>query len=412
MASQFRWLHDDAINGKTELADSSSWNSYDDRSGPPSWFWPPILVLWFVLLCLVPDPRPLGAPDWAVNWIRSLIEISEPAARAVATIVLRAVGVMLTSILLSLWLSRVRLAIAAPMVLLGTIVLTIASMWINLNYFPITVQIQLAILSAIVGSLIGMILRRSLLAIAVLIVFLTALFVWGTSTGISDDLDRSARAVGLHVLEHADEIPDGDEGFIELVRIAFQFSAENSTGNGSVESNKAAILALGVILGEEHIASVAGREIDGGRRAEIDKLDQRISIRGRTDLTRHFWVSAALAVLTDQSRSMDVGIVKELMDTTEGGSGFSFVDLTADRAGTLFAGVATKNSRSADNFLAEIKRGIEVADFFPEIDGLPQGLNRDDFRKQYGGLGGTETTKIVEEIRSRLAQCSLLEYGK
>ena len=167
---------------------------------------------------------------------------------------LRAVGVMLTSILLSLWLSRVRLAIAAPMVLLGTIVLTIASMWINLSYFPITVQIQLAILSAIVGSLIGMILRRSLLAIAVLIVFLTALFVWGTSTGISDDLDRSARAVGLHVLEHADEIPDGDEGFIELVRIAFQFSAENSTGNGSVESNKAAILALGVILGEEHIA--------------------------------------------------------------------------------------------------------------------------------------------------------------
>ena len=167
-----------------------------------------MLVLWFVLLCLVPDPRPLGAPDWAVNWIRSLIEISEPAARAVATILLRAVGVMLTAILLSLSLSRVRLAIAAPLVLGGTIVMTIASMWINLSYFPITVQIQLAILSAIVGSLLGMILRRSVLAIFVLIVFLTALFVWGTSTGISDDLDRSARAVGLHVLEHADEIPD------------------------------------------------------------------------------------------------------------------------------------------------------------------------------------------------------------
>ena len=256
-----------------------------------------------------------------------------------------------------------------------------------------------------------MILRRSVLAIFVLIVFLTALFVWGTSTGISDDLDRSARAVGLHVLEHADEIPDGDKGFIELVRIAFEFSAENSTGNGSVESNKAAILALGVILGEEHIASVAGREIDGGRRSEIDKLDQRISLRGRTDLTRHFWVSAALAVLTDQSRSMDVGIAKELMDATAGGSGFSFVDLTADRAGTLFAGVATKNSKSADNFLARIKQGIEVADFFPEVDGLPQGLNRDDFRKKYGGLGGAGTTKIVEEIRSRLADCSLLEFG-
>jgi len=276
---------------------------------------------------------------------------------------------------------------AAPVVLCGTIVLSVLAMWINLRYFPITVQIQIAIASSIVGSMIGMILRRSVTALVVLIMFLTSLFVWGTATGISDDLDRSARAVGLHVLERADEISRGDQGFTELVQIAFNFAADNSRGGDAVEANKAAILALGVILGE-------------------------VTLRGRNDLTRHFWLSAALAVLSDQGRSMDVGIAKELIDATPGGSGFSFVDLTADRGGTLFAGVATKSPQSAARFQARVKLGIEIADFFPEVDDLPEGLTRYEFRTKFGGLGGTETRRITAEIQSRLAKCNLLELDE
>ncbi len=97
------------------------------------------------------------------------------------------------------------------------------------------------------------------------------------------------------------------------------------------------------------------------------------------------------------------------MDATEGGSGFSFVDLTANRAGTLFTGVATKSAQSARELQLKIRRVVEIAEFFPEIDGLPEGISRDEFQNQYGGLGGAETSRIVEEIRNRLAQCSLLE---
>ena len=39
----------------------------------------------------------------------------------------------------------------------------------------------------------------------------------------------------------------------------------------------------------------------------------------------------------------------EMMDATEGGSGFSFDDLAADRAGTLLAIAATKNTANARN---------------------------------------------------------------
>lgn len=395
---------------KSQLPYSTNSASLHNSSKHDPFIWAVLLLAWFLLIGLLPDPRPLGAPGWAVNLIRSLGGVSEPAARALATIVLRASGIGVIGILLSLALSNFRLSIAAPAVLVGTVVLAIGSMWINYGYFPITMQIQLAIVSSIVGALVGMTLRRSKISLVVLIVFLVGLFAWGTSTGISNDLDQTARATGLHLLENADDIPDADEGFMELLRTAFKFAEDNSDGTNAIQQNKAAILALGVILGEERIASVAGREIDGGRRKEIAKLYQRISIRDRKDLVRHFWVSAALTVLSDQSRSMDVGVTKELMDATAGGSGFSFVDLTADHAGTLFARVATRDVQSARDLQLKISRGIEIADLFPEITGLPEGIYRDEFQTKYGGLGGAETTKILEEIRRRLVQCPVLDF--
>jgi len=109
---------------------------------------------------------------------------------------------------------------------------------------------------------------------------------------------------------------------------------------------------------------------------------------------------------------MDVGIAKELMDATAGGSGFSFVDLTADRAGTLFATAATRDAKSARSLQVTIQKGIDTSDLFPEVKGLPEGLTRDVFQDEYGGLGGAKTNEIVEEIRRRLNTCSILATGE
>ena len=362
------------------------------------------------MLCFVPDPRPLGAPEWAVEVLRSLIGVSEPAARAVATIALRAAGVGLIGVLLSLTLSHIKLQIAVPSVLIGATLLAIVSLWVNYGYFPIFLQIQVALVSVVIGSLVGLVLRRSVIALVVLVVFSAGIFFWGTSTGISNDVYEASRATAHHVLESAAEIPDGDEGFLELLKVAFKFAEDNSHGTDAIHPNKAAILALGVILGEEKVAKVAGRPIDVGRLPEIQALCRRIELRGRNDLSRHFWVSAALAVLSDESRSMSVGITKELMDATAGGSGFSFVDLTADRAGTLFTVAATRDQNAAMALQLRIMQGVAIDDVFPEINDLPEGITRDDFQENYGGLGGAETSRIAKEIRSRLTECRLLDF--
>jgi len=371
--------------------------------------WPLVLLGWCFLLCFVPAPRPLGAFDGAAHALRATFGVSEATSRAVATIVMRASGLALTGLFLSLSLKHIPLKIAAPLAMLLAPCLAVACQWINYGYFPISLQLQMGITSAIIGALIGLILRGSGIASGVLLVLLAGLYLYGTSTSISNDLAEDARATGEYLLANAETVPDGDAGFAKLLELAFQFAEDNSHGTDPVQPNKAAILALGVILGEERVAQVAKRPINIARLSEFQSLRQRITLVGRNDLARHFWVSAALAILSDEKRSMTVGIAKEMMDTTEGGSGFSFDDLAADRAGTLLAVAATKNAANARNLQAHIRQGVVIADFFPDVEGLPSGLTRDQFQSEYGGPGGKVTLVLANEIERRLSECRALQ---
>src|SRR5262245_54870933 len=62
-----------------------------------------LLLLWMLVLWLVPDPRPLGAPAWAVAAVAAP-GLGDAAARVVATLVLRSGGLALLGALL-LWSS-------------------------------------------------------------------------------------------------------------------------------------------------------------------------------------------------------------------------------------------------------------------------------------------------------------------
>ena len=366
--------------------------------------WRGLLLVWFVLLCLVPDPRPLGAPELAVKAVNLLVTVSEPMARAFATIALRGMGLCGIGVLLVQAFGRARLKVIVPAALVLAPLIAILAQWINYTFFPIAPQVKFAVVSAVLGVLLGLALRRNRTALAALVILVVGLFVWGTSTGISDDLYDDARMTGLHVLEVADQIPAGDTGFATLMEVAFAFAEDNSHGRDPVMPHRAAILALGVILGEEKVAKVAKREVNLATLSQAQTLRQRITLHGRPDLSRHFWVSAALAVLSDDTQSMTVGIAKEMMDSA-GGSGFSFVDLTADRAGTLFALAATRDKASAHAMQARIRNGVKIEDFVPNPLDLPEGITNDDFQSEYGGLGGDKTKKIVEEIRRRLDAC-------
>lgn len=378
------------------------------RSNPERVIWGTLLLTWFIALCFIPDPRPLAAPDWAVSIVRSVTSMPEPSARAIATISLRVTGIIGLGILVSLLLASEQTKWAIPAALLAAPLLAILSLWVNYGHFPIKFQIPFAVISALIGALAGFAIRRNRIAAVALIVLVMGVFAWGASTGVSNQVDLAARAIGRHLHENTAKIPKGDKGFSTTVHAAFTFAEENSSPGDAVMANKAAIVALGVILGEEKVARVARRRINLDDLKELRRLRKRITLQNRNDLSRHFWVSAALVVLSDEKRSTTVGIGKELMDAAPGGSGFSFVDLSADRAGIRFAVLATKDARSAQKMQTRIRQELQTHDFLPEVQDLPEGLTRDEFQQIYGGLGGAKTKQILQEIERRLSTCAAL----
>ncbi len=375
------------------------------------YLWCAALVIWLIGLCFIPDPRPLSAPSWAIRIVQSTLVDSEPKARFAATVVLRTAGLGMIGILLAMSLQGLPMRWAALFVLCGTPLLAISVKWVNFGYFPIWTQLQFIILIAVFSGLAGLALRRSRVATIALVASAGLLFMWGVSTRVSVDLEQAARATGQYLLVHADEIPSGDEAFSQLLRMAFAYAEENSHGADAVFANRAAILALGVIMGDDQVVRVGRSEISTGRRGEREALRRRVTVHGRNDLPRHFAVSAALTVLADENRALTVGITKEASDSNPGGSGFSFVDMLANKSGIRLAVVATQNAESARMIQRRIDQSAGSYDFMPKFDGLPEGISSDNFQSDYGGLGGRKTVDLFQEIERRVNACDGLQVG-
>ena len=110
----------------------------------------------------------------------------------------------------------------------------------------------------------------------------------------------------------------------------------------AVQENQAVILALAQLLGGPNLQLLVNEV-----KVKPDGKTPRVTLARRPDLQQHFIYSASLHVLGNQRLSSAVGEAKELLDSVNGGSGFSFVDLLADRTGIRFAKVAVSSTQSA-----------------------------------------------------------------
>ncbi len=169
------------------------------------------------------------------------------------------------------------------------------------------------------------------------------------------------------------------------------------------EENQAAILALAMFLGhgieESFIGPVRTPEMKKYKRSR-----RKVSLGSRTDLRLHFLVSAFLKILSDRGISHTVGEFKELMDSRKGGSGFSFIDLAADRAGVSFAEMATNRSGGARRTQKHLAREIQEKMFFPDITDLPEGLTQSEFERFYQNVESNEYRALVRAIDKCIAR--------
>ena len=165
------------------------------------------LVAWLVMLCVLPDPRPLGAPDWTVQLVQRAAGIAEPRARFLATSLLRGAGVGLIGVLLAIAMSGWKSRAAVPALLIAAPLLGLAAKWINFGALPIWPQLVFILLVAFLGGLAGLALRRNWAALGALAVVTGGLAAWGASTGVCNDLFTAWQGTARHVLDAAADVP-------------------------------------------------------------------------------------------------------------------------------------------------------------------------------------------------------------
>jgi hypothetical protein len=226
--------------------------------------------------------------------------------------------------------------------------------------------------------------------------------MWG-----EDAMGELHGAVSVYIarlLEVLPKSPRGDARFAQALTTTFALARERAKSGSLVSENRAALLALGVVLGHPKLVRFLGERLDGESLATINTLRDQTTLRGRADWSRHFTVSGALTVISAVAPSDAAGLLKEELDA-DGGSGFSFADLLADRCGTTLAQLATRSEPSAAGLQQQLAQGFAVDDFFPEAKDLPEGIPAPELSARYGGVGGAGFRVLMSDIERRVASC-------
>lgn len=132
-------------------------------------------------------------------------------------------------------------------------------------------------------------------------------------------------------------------------------------------------------------------------RAERVAILGQPTMRQRRDLTLHFWVSAALAAVAGPAAAEAAGVAKEWRDS-DGGSGFSFCDLSADLAGIALA----EKLRAGKLSFQSLRREFEVAACLPPVEGLEEGLSREEFCRRYGSTSDGRFLEAKRRMAERI----------
>lgn len=168
------------------------------------------------------------------------------------------------------------------------------------------------------------------------------------------------------------------------------------------EENRAALTALAAYLSGISLPRLLKGDSPSIRRAPRVLL----SLHGRRDFAEHFMISAALTVNGGSRLATAIGLIKEEEDANKG-SGFSFTDLAANRAGVRLGERAT--GEAAVRVQQQLAAARSDADLLPDFRDLPEFMPQAEFDRRFGPVGSPRYLKIIDDIDTRLANHPLAQ---
>jgi hypothetical protein len=167
-----------------------------------------------------------------------------------------------------------------------------------------------------------------------------------------------------------------------------------------VEDNRALILVLsGYVMGID-LNKVLG--LPAETRLNLRRV--RLTAAGRIDFAQHFLGSAGITLSAGNDMAQLLALAKEIDDTGTGGSGFSFTDLGADRAGSVFAELAVAGPREASLLQQRLGQSPGEAWFLPDLGGLPEYMSDLELAERFGGLQGPAFDAVMQDLEVRLSR--------
>ena len=221
--------------------------------------------------------------------------------------------------------------------------------------------------------------------------------------------DNNAQQILTQLVEEAKELQsksvesalaEGDQRTKHFVRRAARVAGAMGDSDGV---RRAMLIALGVFFDDTLTLAknpltkpLADRLESPERRLQRMELVGFVTMRGRNDLAKHFFLSALLTAAVGPEQALQIGLAKENADARSG-SGFSFADLAADTAGVRFAEGVLDGSLP----LEELADGFAVDRFLPEVEGLREGLRLSELRRLYPDAAlQNELAKIEKMVES------------
>jgi len=182
-----------------------------------------------------------------------------------------------------------------------------------------------------------------------------------------------------------------------LVRITGPlFTLALQSGGAASEENRAALTALAAYLAGISLPKLLEGDSQSIRRAPRVLL----SLHGRRDFAEHFVISAALSANGGSRLANAIGLIKEEEDAGKG-SGFSFTDLAANRAGARLGERATGDGAArVRQQLATIRNDAAL---LPDFRDLPEFMSQAEFDRRFGPVGSPRYLKLIDRIDARLA---------
>ncbi|MDD1606134.1 MAG: hypothetical protein LUP96_05480, partial [Methylococcaceae bacterium] len=179
------------------------------------------------------------------------------------------------------------------------------------------------------------------------------------------------------IIAHHD--PNWRLSLADLLKPLFEIAYQRSNLDNAIEENRLVIISVNDYVNKKQNKQFlpASPPMQGKQYTAF--------LYKRSDLAQHFIGSAALTASVNDQVAKVVGEEKELSDA-QGGSGFSFVDLAADKAGTRFGEIATSSPESARKLQLAMTQIKDYTDFMPDPRDLPEKMNEADFKSRYGSI--------------------------